>query len=125
MSTDLSSYAPEFSIFTNKQTVPDSNIRRSAVSVQINERISEAGEYTLVLSDKLDISKREFIWLDNPVLEVGNDIRIDIGYAISKLKKIIEGPIKSVSTSGFTSDIPKLTLVGYDPATATVCYCFR
>ena len=114
MSIDLSNYAPEFAIFTSKQTVSDSNIRRSAVSVQINERISEAGEYTLVLSDKLDISKQEFIWLDNPILEVGNDVRIDIGYAISKLEKIIEGPIKTVSTSGFTSDIPKLTLVGYD-----------
>jgi phage protein D len=114
MSLDLSSYAPEFAIFTSKQPVPDLNIRRSAVSVQINERISEAGEYTLVLSDKIDIPKQEFIWLDNPILEVGNDVRIDIGYATSKLEKIIEGPIKAVSTSGFTSDIPKLTLVGYD-----------
>lgn len=114
ITSDLSTYAPEFAIFVNKQTVPDRNIRRSAVSIQINEKISEAGEYTLVLSDKLDIPKQEFIWLDNPVLEVGNDIRIDVGYAISKLEKIIEGPIKAVSTSGFTADIPKLTLVGYD-----------
>ena len=114
ISSDLSNYAPEFEIFTSKQTVPDLKIRRSAVSVQINEKISEAGEYTLVLSDILDVSKQEFMWLDNPVLEVGNDVRIDLGYAISKLEKIIEGPIKAISTSGFTSDIPKLTLVGYD-----------
>ena len=114
VSLDLTTYAPEFEIFVNKQTTPDREIRKSAVSIQINEKINEPAEYTLVLSDKLDIAKQEFQWLDNPVLEVGNFIRLDIGYAISKLEKIIEGPIKVVSTSGFTTDIPKITLVGYD-----------
>jgi phage protein D len=114
ISSDLSNYAPEFEIFVNKQAIPDGDMRKSAVSISINEKIAEVGEYTLVLSDKLDILKQEFQWLDNPVLEVGNDLRIDLGYAISKLEKIIEGPIKAVSTSGFTSEIPKLTVVGYD-----------
>jgi uncharacterized protein len=114
MSIDLSNYAPEFSILMDKQPVPDPGIRKSAVSVQIKENLGNPAEYTLVLSDKLDITKQEFQWLDNPLLEVGNFIRIDIGYAISGLVQMIEGPIKVVSTSGFTSDIPKITLVGYD-----------
>jgi phage protein D len=114
LTVDLSRYAPEFEIFLSKEPVPDLEIRRSVVSIQVNERISEPAEFTLVLSDRLDVSKQEFKWLDNPVLEIGNIIRIDLGYATSKLEQIIEGPIKAISTSGFTSDIPKLTLVGYD-----------
>jgi phage protein D len=113
-SLDLSSYAPEFEIFVGKQASANHDIRRSAISIQISEQVSDAAQYTLVLSDKLDITKQEFEWLDSPLLDVGNFIRIDMGYAITKLEKMIEGPIKSVSTSGFSPDIPKLTLVGYD-----------
>jgi phage protein D len=114
VSFDLSSYAPEFEIYINREVTPNARVRKSAVSVQINEQISDSAQYTLVLSDQLDIAKQEFVWLDNKMFDLGNYIRIDLGYAGSKLERMIEGPIKNLSTSGFSGDVPKLTLVGYD-----------
>lgn len=110
-SLDLSQYSPEFEIYINKQI--SSDVRKSTVSVQINEQINTSAEYTLVLNDEFNVNTQAFTWLDNPLFKIGNKIMIKMGY-YNKLVKMIEGPIKSLSTSGFSGDIPKLTIIGYD-----------
>lgn len=111
---DLSNYSPEFDIFLNKESKANNQIRQSAISVKVSEQINDSAEYTLTLADQMDMVRQQFDLLDSSLFELGTYVRIDMGYAMIGIEKIIEGPIKSLSTSGFSGDIPKLTLVGYD-----------
>lgn len=111
-SLDLSKYAPEFEILINNQ--PEKDIVNSSINMQITEQISNPAEFNLVLSDVFNPINQEFNWLGNPLFAVGNKILINMGYANNELVKMVEGPIKSLSTSGFSGEIPTLTVVGYD-----------
>jgi phage protein D len=111
---DVSRYSPDFKIYVNKSKDPNGDLRSSAASIKISEKINDSAQYDLVLSDVLHAVKQGFQWLDNGLIDLGNFIGIDMGYTGSKFVRMIEGPIKSLSTSGFSGDIPKVTLVGYD-----------
>jgi phage protein D len=114
---DLSTYAPEFEIRIDGRI--EVGLRNSTTSISINERIGDASQYTMVIADKFDAQKQKFVWLerflsqDSPLYNPKKKITISIGYA-KKLKKIISANLESISTSGFSSDITKLTLTGYD-----------
>jgi uncharacterized protein len=111
---DLSTYSPDFRVYINKSKEPNGDLRSSAVSIKISEKVNDSAEYNLVLTDVLHAVRQEFQWLDNNLIDLGNFVGIDMGYAGSKLVRMIEGPIKSLSTSGFSGEVPKVTLVGYD-----------
>jgi uncharacterized protein len=116
---DLSKYAPEFEIFINVVAPAVlQTIRHATISVQINEEIGKVAEFSFLLADQFDVKKQEFVWLDNPLLSPGQNMKINIGYAkkleaLKKLEEMIEGEVKTISTSGFSLDIPKLTIQGY------------
>jgi phage protein D len=109
-SVNLSKYAPEFEIMINDEV--NSIVRHSTVSVQVNEEIGKTTDFTLILADYFDSSKQAFVWLDSPLFSPGQKITIKMGYA-NNLEKIVEGKIKTVSTSGFSGEIPKLTIQGF------------
>jgi phage protein D len=117
---DLSSYAPEFEIKIDNMGVEvGQKLRENTISVSINERIGDASQLTLFVADKFDVQKQNFIWLekflskDSPLYDPEKKITVSIGYA-KKLKPIIIANLKSISTSGFSSDITRLTLTCFD-----------
>ena len=122
---DLSTYVPEFQIFIGEgKEIRDKEIqndlRKSATSVSINEKVGgEPSQFTLIVGDKFDVLSQKFVWLEkflSPQSPLYNDkMKIDIliGYQ-GHLKKIISVNLKSISTSGFSSDITSLTLTGFD-----------
>jgi|GEM_PF-565805 len=119
---DLSSYAPEFEIKLDKMALEvGQELRNSTIRVSINERIGDTSQLTLVVADKFDVQKQNFIWLekflskDSPLYDPEKKITVSIGYA-KKLKIIIIAKLKSISTSGFSNNITQLTLQGYDPS---------
>lgn len=122
-SFDLSKYVPQFDIIINAKSQKD--IVDSTVSVQITEQVNSPTQFNIAISDKFDPRNQEFTWLGNPIFAIGNNIMIEIGYVISKKKpegnkfdrklvKVLDGSIKSLSTSGFSGDIPRLTVTGFD-----------
>lgn len=111
-SVDLSNYVPECKI-----TIVNDNgklePRDFLSSVQIDEKIGNVAEFNLVLADPFDIKSQKFTMLNGSLFRPETKVGVSIGY-VKKLEKMIDGKINSISTSGFTSDIPKLTIVGYD-----------
>jgi len=108
---DLSKYVPDFEISINGVVQP--SIRNSTISVQINEELENIPKFTVIIADQFIQSKQEFFWLDNSLLNLGNEISIKMGYA-NHMQEMIKGQIKSLSTSGFSSEIPQLTVEGFD-----------
>ena len=115
---DLSTYVPEFKIFIGNE--PQLELRKFATSISINEKVGgDPSQFTLVVGDTFDAPTQKFVWLEkflspqSPLYNEKEKIDIHIGYQ-GNLKKIISANLKSISTSGFSSDITRLTLVGYD-----------
>ena len=112
-SVDLSKYAPEFKLYINNNEELGNILTKSTISVSVKEEVNQVATFTIVVADHFDVIKQEFTWLDSDVLKPGNIIRIEFGYNKNKLTEIIEGQIATISTSGFSGDIPKLTMNGF------------
>jgi len=128
---DLSKYVPDFQI--NIDGVKQNELRDYVSHISVNEKIDgDSNQFTIVIADKFDEVSQKFLWFekffsqDSPIFfikeEAGgsgekkkNVIEILMGYQ-GKLNKIITGKLGSISTSGFSSDITNLTLIGYDLA---------
>jgi phage protein D len=115
---DLSTYIPDFAIEIGGAV--RSEIRNSTTSISINEKVGgDPAQFTLVLADEFNVASQSFVWLekflsqDSPLFSDEEKITIYLGYS-GKLKKMITANLKSLSTSGFSSDITRLTLTGYD-----------
>jgi uncharacterized protein len=116
-SVNLSQYAPEFEIAING--LANGPLRDSVSSVEIKEEMGNVAAFTVVLADQFDLGKQEFVWLDNPLIAEGQHISIKIGYA-SNMLDLIDGKIETVSTSGFSGEISRLTIQGYHRGHKTV-----
>lgn len=115
---DLSRYVPDFAIEIGGEV--QNEIRNSTTSISINEKVGgDPAQFTLVLADEFNVASQSFVWLekflsqDSPLFSDEEKITIYLGYS-GKLKKMITANLKSLSTSGFSSDITRLTLTGYD-----------
>ena len=115
---DLSTYVPAFEIFIGGKPQPE--LRKSAVSISVNEKTGgEPSQLTLVVADKFDVSTQKFIWLEeflseeSPLFNEGKKIDILMGYE-GYFQDIISANLKTISTSGFSSNITTLTLDGFD-----------
>ena len=128
---NLSTYAPEFIISTtiagsttskalrSGATSPTAiALRSAATSIEISEGIGKIAAFSIILADQFDVSKQEFVWLDNPILSPERRIMLSLGYG-SQFEELLDkepmmvGEVKTISTSGFSGDIPKLTIQGY------------
>jgi len=130
---DLSKYVPDFQI--NIDGVKQNELRDYISHISVNEKVDgDSNQFTIVIADKFDAVSQKFVWLEkflsqnSPLFfvkeELGsggsgekkkNAIEILMGYQ-GNLKKIITGKLGSISTSGFSSGITNLTLIGYDLA---------
>ncbi len=119
---DLTKYVPQYSV---KIKTWDSALQKlfdeSITSVSVNEKVGgEPSEFTIVIADKFDVVSQKFTWLDkflsfstSPLYDDQKVFDISMGYR-NNIVNMMTGRLENVSTSGFSEDITRLTLVGYD-----------
>ncbi len=118
-SVDTSTYVPDFEISFNE--IVQSDLKEFVTSISINEKIGgEPAQFTIVLADNFDPVSQKFLWLEqflslrtSPLFVKDKLINISMGY-VGILKKMISGKLENISTTGFSSDISRLTLGGFD-----------
>lgn len=117
---DLRTYVPDFEISFNDKV--QSDLREFVVSISVNEKMSgEPAQFTIVVADSFDPLLQKFTWLEqflspntSPLFVKDKLINISMGYVGKIKRKMISGKLENVSTSGFSSDITRLNLAGYD-----------
>lgn len=119
---DLSTYVPDFKIDIIGEPPQElSKLRQSAISISVNEKVGAPSQFTLIVGDIFDVPTQKFVWLEkflslqSPLFDKEKLINIRMGYQ-GNLKDIISAKLDSITTTGFSSDITRLTLVGFDPS---------
>jgi phage protein D len=104
------SYAPT-SCYVKIQgkTLPPTAI----VDVAVHENLAASAQFTLTLQEGLDRKIRQFTWLDNSLLDPGNEIEIYLGYAGAE-KCLFKGTIMALRPNFTSTGIASLTVEGYD-----------
>jgi phage protein D len=111
-------YAPAFKISVAGQNLVR-NLELEITSVSVDKALERADHFTFVVNNAFDISKREFLKVDNKTMpeffEVGTPIEISMGYGDHRtLDIMLQGIVTEVRTSFPSSGLPQLTISGYD-----------
>jgi uncharacterized protein len=108
MSRDV--YAPYFQVEIEGQQLPNDAV----ISVSVDESLDAPAKFEILINESMDIKTQQFLWLDNSLINPGNNVRISFGYAGKKKQELFSGVIK-VLTPGFqATGIPSLKLAGFD-----------
>lgn len=110
---NLNFYSPRFEIEIDGQDLL--KLGAPITSVEVNEKLNESTRFSLQIDDHYDIGSQTFQWLDNPVIHVGKNITIKMGYG-ANLHTMIVGKIETINSSMFSSGPPSLKVEGYDLA---------
>jgi uncharacterized protein len=105
-------YAPRFEIEIESSMV-SANLSKSIIDVSVDERLNEGATFSITVHDEFDMETQEFVWLDDPLFEVGNTVKIKFGYE-SNLEPLMTGNITSLEPSFFAGEAPTLTVKGQD-----------
>jgi len=108
----LSYYAPRYIVEINNQVLR-ADISKAIIEVQIIEKVDEGASFKIQLNDEYDLEKQEFKWLDHPLFEEGNKVKITMGYA-NALHNMMSGVITTINSSFFTGGVPTFTIEGHD-----------
>jgi uncharacterized protein len=111
-SVDLNGYVPHFELEVDGDKELGRIIRSSTISISVREEFSQVTSFTLIVADHFHVDRQEFTWLDSDALKPGKTIKIKLGYT-NNLAEIMEGQISTTTTSGFTSEPPRLTVNGF------------
>ena len=117
MTLNLERYAPSFSLTIGG--IPQPDLRKSIISLEVDESLASASMFTFSINEGLDIKTQRFKWLDSSLLnpESGDDVEIFLGYAgsISKSSEpLITGKIAALNPGFPSSGTPSLSVQGYD-----------
>jgi len=105
-------YVPRFEIEIEGSKLPLA-LASSIMDVSVMEKINEGATFTIKVHDEFDMSQQKFKWLDHKLLDVGNTVKITMGYG-SDLKKMITGKITNLSPVFFTGEPLGITVSGHD-----------
>jgi phage protein D len=105
-------YAPRFVVEIKEKKLAE-NISKAIINATINEKIDEGASFELTIHDEFDMNSQKFIWLDNELFNVGNQVTIKMGYG-ANLHTIFMGTIKALESSFFSGDTPTITIRGQD-----------
>jgi hypothetical protein len=100
-------YAPEFQIQINDAPIPAA-LRSSISSVTLKNGLQGADRVDLTLANE------NLRWLDDPLLELDNKLRLSIGYAPDPLQQMFVGEIVSRSASFPSGGLPTLAVGAQD-----------
>ena len=107
-------YAPNFRVEVGE--IKDLLVQKQleVVSVQVDQTLEGADQFSFVINNGFDIENRELL----PLLDLfkfGSAAKIFMGYSdMSDLELMISGPVTSISTSFPASGLPQITVSGFD-----------
>lgn len=111
-------YAPAFNVVIgNNSLVQDFNLE--VTSVRVDNVLDAADQFSFVVNNGFDVSKREFLTVNGKTLpqffELGSPVKIHMGYGDrKKLDLMLSGIVTELSTSFPSSGLPQLTVSGFD-----------
>jgi hypothetical protein len=108
----MSFYAPRFEVEINSSRLA-ADISKAIMDVTIDEKLDEGASFHFTVNDEFDMAKQQFKWLDHPLFEVGNTVRIKIGYG-GDMQEMVLGRISSIEPSFFSGDLPTIVITGQD-----------
>jgi phage protein D len=111
-SSTFNYYAPRFEIEIQDSKLT-ADMSKAIVSVTIEEKLDEGASFSLKINDEFDLETQTFKWLDHQLFNVGNTVKIKIGYE-SSLQNILEGNITGLESDFFASETPTITVRGQD-----------
>ncbi len=100
-------YAPEFDVMINGALAPN-ELRCAISSVSYTSALEGADRVEIA------VANQELRWLDDPVLDLDNTFRLDLGYAPDPLATMFVGRITGVASSFPASGVPQLTVTAQD-----------
>jgi phage protein D len=83
------------------------------ISVSINERLDVGSGFEIKIYDEFDLKTRTYKWLDHPLFNVGNTVKIKLGYE-SSLEFMLVGNITGLAPDFFAGETPTITVRGQD-----------
>jgi phage protein D len=111
-------YAPAFNVTVSKESLV-LDLHLEVTSVQVDNILGAADQFSFVVNNAFDIATREFVKIGKKTLpeffEFGAPVQIYMGYGDrTKLDLMLAGIVTEVSTSFPSSGAPQLTVSGYD-----------
>lgn len=99
--------APEFSIRIDGDAIPAA-LRASIVSISYTDGIEGADRV------EVTVANPSLQWLDHPLLQVDNGLKLSIGYAPGPLEEVFVGEITGVEPSFPASGMPMIRVTAQD-----------
>lgn len=99
--------APEFAISIDGNAIPAA-LRGSIVSISHTDGMEGADRV------EIGIANTSLQWLDHPLLQVNQELRLSIGYAPGPLEEVFVGEITGIEPSFPSSGIPMIRLTAQD-----------
>ncbi|TFG42797.1 MAG: phage late control D family protein [Bacteroidia bacterium] len=107
-------YSPRFEVEIDEEKLPE-DAAHSILDITVEEKINEGADFQITVNDEFDLTTQEFKWLDHSLFNVGNTIKIKMGYE-NDLLDMLTGKITSLEPSFFSGETPTLIVKGYDPS---------
>lgn len=107
-------YVPAFLLKVKEQDVVR-QLFMEITSVQVDNTLKGADRFSFTVNGTFDLEKRQFAHLSD-LFAFGSPVEIRMGYKDSEpeLPLMLRGIVTSVSTSFPNSDLPQITVGGYD-----------
>ncbi len=105
------SLAPQFGIRINGSDLPFKAMT-DVISVTVHQDVAAPGMFALRLIT-WDITAIKITWADDELFAVGNEVEIQMGY-VDDLHILMVGEITGLEPEFFASEVPLLTVRGYD-----------
>src|SRR5262249_9457950 len=103
----LAQYAPEYRLEIDGAPIPP-DLRASIIRVTHTDGLEGADRV------ELSIANERLRWLDHPLLQMDNGLKLSIGYAGAPLVPVFVGEITGVTAAFPGSGMPTLTVIAHD-----------
>lgn len=100
-------YAPEFKVLIDGDPLP-SALRASITSINYQDGIEGADRVEVTFANP------DLRWLEHPLLQVDNGLKLSIGYAPDPLEEVFVGEITGVEPSFHGNGMPAIKVVAQD-----------
>jgi len=102
-----STYAPDFRLKIGGDNIPAA-LRAAIVSITYQDGMEGADRV------EVTIANEDLRWLDHPLLQVDNGLKLSLGYVPDPLEEVFVGEITGVETNFPNSGMPTIKLTAHD-----------
>ncbi|HEV7473307.1 MAG TPA: hypothetical protein VGN90_04605 [Pyrinomonadaceae bacterium] len=100
-------YAPDFRLKIGGDTIPAA-LRAAIVSINYQDGMEGADRV------EVTIANEDLRWLDHPLLQVDNGLKLSLGYVPDPLEEVFVGEITGVETNFPNSGMPTIKITAHD-----------